>query len=290
MKTVPDFIFLSSKITADSDCSHEIKQRSLLGRKAVTNLDSVLKPRDITLPTKVSLVKVMVFSVVTCRCEIWAIKKAEHWRIDAFTLWCWRRLLKVFWKKTRSNQSILKEINPKYHWKDWCWNWSSNTLATWCKEPTYWKRPWCWGRLRVWGEGGDRGWDSWMASPTEWTWVWAKFRRLWSTGKLGMLQSMGLQRVAHDWATIHNSKGRAFLALKGMTKTASKVVPFCIPSSNGWVFQLSIPLSVLVIFSIFNVSCPTWILSFWAPKSLQMVTAAMKLKDACSLEEKLWPT
>ena len=103
--------FWGSKITADGDCSHEIKRHLLLGRKAMTNLDSILKSKDITLPTKVHLVKAMVFPVVMCRCESWTIKKAEHQRIDVFELWCWRRLLRVPWTARRSNQSILKEIN-----------------------------------------------------------------------------------------------------------------------------------------------------------------------------------
>ena len=114
METVTNFIFLGSKITADGGCSHEIKRRLLLGRKAMINLDSILKSRDITLPTKVCLVKAMVFSVVVYGCESWAIKKAEHRRIDAFELWCWRRLLRVPWTARISNQLILKEISPEY--------------------------------------------------------------------------------------------------------------------------------------------------------------------------------
>ena len=113
-ETVRDFIFLGSKITADVDCSHEIKRRLLLGRKAMTNLDSILKSRDITLPTKVHLVKAMVFPIVMYGCERWTIKKAECRRIDAFELWCWRRLLRVPWTARTSNQSILKEISPEY--------------------------------------------------------------------------------------------------------------------------------------------------------------------------------
>ena len=109
---VSDFIFLGSKITADGDCSHEIKRRFLLGRKVMTNLESIFKSRDITLPTKVRLVKAMVFPVVMYGCESWAVKKAERQRIDAFELWCWRRLLRVPWAAKRSNQSILKEISP----------------------------------------------------------------------------------------------------------------------------------------------------------------------------------
>ena len=112
VETVTDFILGGSKITADGDCSHEIKTHLLLGRKVITNLDSILKSRDITLPTKVHLVKAMVFPVVTYGCESWTIKKAEHQRIDAFELWCWRRLLRVPWTARRSNQSILKEISP----------------------------------------------------------------------------------------------------------------------------------------------------------------------------------
>ena len=111
VETVSDFIFLGSKITADGDCSHEIKRRLLLGRKVMTNLDSILKIRGITLPTKVRLVKAMVFPVVMYGCECWTVKKAERWRIDAFELWCWRRLLRVPWSARRSNQSILKEIS-----------------------------------------------------------------------------------------------------------------------------------------------------------------------------------
>ena len=112
VETVADFIFLGSKITADGDCSHEIKRRLLLGRKVMTNLHSIFKSRDITLSTKVRLVKAMVFSVVMCGCESWTIKKAERRRIDAFGLWCWRKLLRVSWSVRRSNQSILKEISP----------------------------------------------------------------------------------------------------------------------------------------------------------------------------------
>ena len=114
METVTTFIFLGSKITADGDCSHEIKRPLLLGRKAMTNLDSILKSRDITLLTKVHLVKAMVFPVVMYRCQSWTIKKSEHRRIDTFKLWCWRRCLRVPWTARRSNQSILKEVNPEY--------------------------------------------------------------------------------------------------------------------------------------------------------------------------------
>ena len=145
-ETVRDFIFLGSKITADGDCSREFKRHLLLGRKAMTNLDSILKSRDVTLLTKVRIVKAMVFPVVMYGCESWTIRKAEHQRIDAFELWCWRRLLRVPWTARRSNQSILKKSTLNIHWKDWCLSWNSNTLPTWCKEPTHWKKSWCWER------------------------------------------------------------------------------------------------------------------------------------------------
>ena len=167
METVRDFIiFLGSKITADGDCSHEIKRRFLLGRKAMTNIDSILKSRDITLPTNVHLLKAMVFLIVMYRCESWTIKKAECQRINSFELWCWRRLLRVPWTARKSNKSIWKEMSPDYHWKDWCWSWSSNTLVSWCEELTHWKRPWYWERWKSVGEGDDRGWDDQMASST----------------------------------------------------------------------------------------------------------------------------
>ena len=170
METVTDFIFLGSKITADGDCSHEIKRRLLLGRIAMINLDSVLKSRDIALPTKVHLVKAMVFLVVMYGFSSSHIKKVERWRIDTFKLWCWRRLLRVPWMARRSNQCILIKISPEYSLEGTDAEAETpNTLATWCKELTYWKRPWYWERLKVRGEGWDRGWDGWLASPTRWT-------------------------------------------------------------------------------------------------------------------------
>ena len=154
-----DFIFWALITSCDGDYSHEIKRCLLLGRKVMTNLDSILKSRDITLLTKVHIVKAMVFPVVMYGCESWTIKKAECQRTGAFELWCWRRLLRVPWTARRSNQSILKEISSGCSLKDWCWSWNSNTLATWCKELTHLKRSWCWERLRAGGEGEDRGWD-----------------------------------------------------------------------------------------------------------------------------------
>ena len=145
-------VFLGSQSTVDGDCSHEIKRCLLLGRKVMTYLDSIFKSRDITWPTKVCLVKAMIFPLAMYGYESWTIRKAECRRIDAFELWCWRRLLRVPWIARKSVLNI--------HWKDWCWN--SNTLATWCEELTHWKRPWCWDRLKAGGEGDDRGWDGWM--------------------------------------------------------------------------------------------------------------------------------
>ena len=185
-ETVSDFIFLGSKLTADSDCSHEIKRRLLLGRKVMTNLDSILKGRDITLPTKVRLVKAMVFPVVMYGCESWTIKKAECQRIGAFELWCWRRLLRVPWTARRSNQSILKEISPEYSLEGLMLKLKLQYLATWCEELTHLKRPWCWERLKAGGKGYDRGWDCWIASPTRWIWALSKLWEWW-TGKPGVL-------------------------------------------------------------------------------------------------------
>ena len=168
VETVSDFIFLGSKITAECDCSHEIKMLTPW-KEVMTNLDSILKSRDITLPTEVCLVKAMVFPVVVCGCESWTIKKAERWRIGAFELWCWRRLLRVPWIARSSNQYILKEISPETSLEG-CWSWNSNPLATWCEELTQWKRSWCWESWWL-EENEDRGWDSWLASWTLWTWV-----------------------------------------------------------------------------------------------------------------------
>ena len=200
VETVSDFILGGSKITADGDFSHEIKRCLLLGRKVRTNLDSIFRSRDITLPTKVHLVKVMVFPVVMYGCECWTMKKAEHQRNDAFELWCWRRLLRVPWTARRSNQSILKEINPGCSLEGLMLKLKLQYFGHLMQRVTHWKRPWCWEGLGAEGEGDDRGWDGWMASPTWWTWVWVNSGSWW-IGRPGMLQFMGSQRVGHDWAT-----------------------------------------------------------------------------------------
>ena len=154
-----DFIFLGSKITADSVCRHEIKRYLLLGRKA-DNLDSVLKSRDVTLLTEVHIVKTMVFPVVTYGWESWTIKKAEHQRIDGFELWCWRRLkLRAPLTARRSNQSVLKEVNAEYSLEGLMLKLKLQPLATWWEELTHWKRRWCWERLKTGGKGSSRGWN-----------------------------------------------------------------------------------------------------------------------------------
>ena len=143
----------------------------------------------------------MVFPVVIYGCESWTIKEAECRRIDAFELWCWRRLLRVPWTARRSNQSILKESVLGVHWKDWCWSWNSSTWATSCEELTHWKRPWCWEGLGAGGEGDDRGWDGWMASPARWTWLWVNSRSWWWTGICGVAKSRTRLSDWTNWLT-----------------------------------------------------------------------------------------
>ena len=212
------------------------------------------------------LAQVLVFPVVMYGCESWTIKRAECRKIDAFfkkkliylllkdncfTEFCcflsnlnmncdvgedsWESLELQEINPKRVLKEILKEISPEcsffflnVHWKDWCWSWSTKTLATWCEELTRWKRPWCWERLKAGGEGDDRGWDGWMASLTQWTWVWVNSRSWWWTGRPGVLQSMwlqvlqsmGLQRVNQDWATelkwTEMGNGELMLTFQGM--------------------------------------------------------------------------
>ena len=142
----------------------------------------------------------MSFSVAKYGCENWTIKKAECQRLNAFELRCWRRLLRAPWTARRSNLSILKEINPEYSLEGLMLKLKFQFLAIWCEELTHWKIPWCWERLKAGRERDNRGWDGWMASLTQWSWVWAS-SSLWWTGKPGMLQSIGLQRIRHNWAT-----------------------------------------------------------------------------------------
>ena len=184
-ETVSDFIFLRSQITADGDCSHEIKRRLLLGRKVMTNLDSIFKSRDITLSTKVHLVKTMVLPVVMYGWESWTVKKAEHRRTDAFELWCWRRLLRVPWTARRSNQSILKEISPRCSLEGLMLRLKLQYFGhlMWRVDPLE-------KTLMLGGIGGRRRRGRQrmrMASPTRWTWVWVNSGSWWWTGRPGVL-------------------------------------------------------------------------------------------------------
>ena len=161
-------------------------------------------------------------------CESWTVKKAERRRIDAFELWCWRRLLRVPWTARRSNQSFLKEIGPGISLEGMMLKLKSSTLATSCEELTHWKRLWCWEGLGAGGEGDDRGWDGWMASLTRWTWVWVNSGSWWWTGKPGVLRFMGSQRVGHDWATELNWTDVYF---------HSSQINLVIPSLTYWSFK-----------------------------------------------------
>ena len=191
METVTDFIFWGSKITADGDCSHEIKRHLLLGRKAMPNLDSILKNIDITLPTKVHLVKAMVFPVVMYGCESWTVKKAERRRIDAFELWCRRRLLRVPWTARRSNQSMLKEISPGCSLEGLMLKLKLQSFGHLIWRADLFEKTLMLGKIEAGGEGDDRGWDDWMASPTRWTWIWVDSGSWWWTGRAGVLRFMG---------------------------------------------------------------------------------------------------
>ena len=171
----------------------------------MTNPDSWLKSRDITLPTKVHLVKAMVFPVVMYGCESWTIKKAGRWRIDAFELWCWRGLLRVPWTARRSNQSTLKKISPDYSLEGLILKLNLQYFGHLMWRTDSLEKTLVLGKIEAGGEGDDRGWDGWMASPTQWTWVWVNSGSWWWKRRPVVLQSMGSQRVRHDWATKLNS-------------------------------------------------------------------------------------
>ena len=210
METVTDFIFLGSKITVDGDWAMKLKAL-LLGKKAMTNLDNILKSRDITLSTKVCLVKAMVFPVVMYGCESWTIRKAKRQRIDAFELWCWRRLLRVPWTARRSNQSILKEISPKYSFG-----------KTDAQAPILWPpdaKNWLIGKdadaEKDWRQEKKGTTDGWMASPTRWMWVWASPRSWWWT--LACCSPWGLKELdVPEWP---NWTGNNFKKLEFSYKT-----------------------------------------------------------------------
>ena len=193
--------FLGSNITADGDCSLEIKRCLLLSRKVITKLDCILEKQRYYFDYKLPSIKTMVFSVVMYGCESWNINKVELQRIDAFELWCCRRLLRFPWTARRSSQSIQKEISPEYSFEWLMLKLKHQYLATCFEKLTRWKRPWCWEKLNSGGEGTYPGWDGCIASLTQWTWVWPGSGGWWWTGNPGMLQSMELHRVRHDWAT-----------------------------------------------------------------------------------------
>ena len=179
--------FLGSKITADGDCSHEIKRHLLLGRKAMTNIDSILKSRDITWPINVCLVKAVVFPVVMHRCESWTIKKAECQRIDAFELWFWRRLLRVPWIARRSKQLILKENSPEYLLEGLILKLKLHYFGHLMQRTDSLEKTLILGNFEGRRRSSDRGWDGWMASLSQWIWFWASSGSWWWTGKPSVL-------------------------------------------------------------------------------------------------------
>ena len=190
-ETVTDFIFLGSKITEDGNCSHEIKRHLFLGIKSMTNLDSLLKSRDITLPTQVQLVKAMA----SCsHVWMWELDHKEGWVLKNW--WFWTVVLEKTLESPLDNKEIKpvhpKGNHPEYSLKGLMLKLTFNTLATWCEELTHWNRPWCWKRLKAGGEWDNRGWDGWMASLIPWAWVWASSRSWWWSGKPCMLQFMGM--------------------------------------------------------------------------------------------------
>ena len=194
VETVTDFIFLDSKITADGDCSHEIKRCLLLGRKVMTNLDTILKSRDIILPTKVHPVKAMVFPVVMYR----ELDHKEGW---ALKNWCFQTVVLEKTLENSLDNKEIKPVNPKANQaRIFIRSWNTNNLTTWYREPAHWKRAWFWENLRVGGERGDRGWDGWMASLTRWTWVWANSGSWWWTAAWhGAVHGVAKSRMPLSW-------------------------------------------------------------------------------------------
>ena len=238
VETVTDYIYLDSKITVDGYCSHVMKRHFFLGRKTLTNLDSILKSKDITLPTKVHIVKAMLFPVVSYGCESWTIKKAECSKINAVELY-WR-LLRVIWTKK------FKPVSSKGH-QSWISIGRTDAKAEApvilppdANHQLIGTRPWCWERLRAGGEGSDRGWDCWMASPTWWTWVWANSGRWWMTGKPGMLQSIGLDSRTwiSDWTTTKMERFSLLCSWRNTEKSDYKV------EQNGVTLRLLLVIKI----------------------------------------------
>ena len=263
MEIVTDFILGGSKITADGDRSHEIKRRLLLGRKVMSNLDSILKSRDITLSTKVHIVKAMFFPVVMYGCESWTIKKAERWRIDSFELWRWRRLLRVPWTTARiSNKSILKEISPEYSLEGLMLKLKFQYFGH-LMQRTDWERPWCWERLKAGGKGDDRiRWHHQLNGHE----FWVNSGSWWWTGRPGPLLSMGSQRVGHNWATELNwTEATEQQLLCSNTNTSN--------SNSHYIFFPSLPLynftfskMAPIFYNIFTCICSYWNLLYWGRK------------------------
>ena len=199
VETVTDFIFLGSNIIADGDCSHEIKTLASWKKSYDTPRQLIKKQRHYFTNKGLSS---QSYGFPSSHVWMWDLVYKETWALKNWCLWTvvLEKTLESPWTARRSNQSILRSV-LNIHWKDWCWSWNADTSATWWEELTHLKRPWCWERLKAEGEGEDRGWDGWMASPTQWTWVWVNSGSWWWTGRPGVLQSMGSQRVRHNWPT-----------------------------------------------------------------------------------------
>ena len=224
----------------------------LLGRKVMTNVDSIFKSKDIILPTKICLVKAMVFPVVMYRCESWTVKKAERQKIDAFELWCWRRLLRVPWTARRSNQSILKEISPGCSLEGMMLKLKLQYFGYLMWRVTHWRRLWCWEGLGARGEGDDRGWDGWMASLTRWMWVWVHSGSWWWTGRPGALRFMGSQRVRHDWATELNWTDVTWICVQFFKSISQRSNTQTHQSKSALDWQPQISFKAIIFSQIFN--------------------------------------